>query len=50
MSSTLKRTLACLALFALTGCGTMSGIGHGIGEVLTGAGDDFTSLGDVFDR
>ena len=47
-SATLLMALSMMV--ALTGCGTMSGIGHGAGEVLSGIGDDFTALGDLFDR
>ena len=42
--------MALSMVLALTGCGTMSGIGYGAGEVLNGMGEDFRALGDLLDR
>ena len=52
MSVVVRSAVLLMALsmvVALIGCGTMSGIGHGAGEVLNGIGEDFTALGDLFD-
>ena len=48
MNSLMKAFAALAVLSLMGGCGTASGLGHGLGEVLTGMGDDFNALGDVF--
>ena len=39
--------LIVVATFA--GCGTTRGVGHGVGAVFDGMGDDFRALGDLFE-
>ena len=47
----MKNTILTLILVAgLAGCGTARGVGHGMGEVLAGMGEDFRALGDLFQR
>lgn len=46
----MKRIMILLMAVSLAGCGTARGAGHGIGEVLTGMGEDFRALGDLFER
>jgi predicted small secreted protein len=49
------RLLAILTmLLALSSCGTISGvgkgIGYGVGEVMNGVSSDFMAMGDLFNR
>lgn len=41
-------------LLALSSCGTIGGvgkgIGYGMGEVMNGVGSDFMAMGDLFNR
>ena len=50
----MRLVMAMTMLLALSSCGTIGGIGRGVGygfgEVMSGIGDDFTSMGDLFQR
>ncbi|MBF9048307.1 hypothetical protein LSUCC0031_14400 [Rhodobacterales bacterium LSUCC0031] len=45
-----RMVLLLIVVATLTGCGTARGVGHGVGEIFDGMGDDFRSLGDLFER
>ncbi len=46
----MSRTVLFVLAMTLSGCGTLSGLGHGAGQVFQGIGTDLSSLGDVFQR
>jgi predicted small secreted protein len=46
----MSRYLALELFLAVSGCGTLSGLGHGAGQVFQGIGSDLSSLGDTFQR
>ena len=46
----MSRYLILAMVVTLSGCGTLSGLGHGAGQVFQGIGSDLSSLGDMFQR
>lgn len=44
-----RLVLLLIVVAALAGCGTARGVGHGVGAVFDGMGDDFRALGDLFE-
>lgn len=50
----MRLVMAAALLLVVSSCGTIGGVGRGIGygfgEVMSGVGDDFTSMGDLFNR
>ena len=50
----MKLVMALALVLTVSSCGTIGGVGRGVGygfgEVMTGIGDDFTSMGDLFQR
>ncbi len=45
-----RAILVLIVVSALASCGTARGVGHGVGEVFNGMGNDFRALGDLFQR
>ncbi|MHA7888850.1 MULTISPECIES: hypothetical protein [Roseicyclus] len=50
----MRLVAAITMLLALSSCGTIGGvgkgIGYGMGEVMNGVGSDFMAMGDLFNR
>ena len=50
----MRLAIVIAAITALSSCGTIGGvgkgIGYGMGEVMNGVGSDFMAMGDLFNR
>ena len=44
-----RLVLLLIVVATFAGCGTARGVGHGVGAVFDGMGDDFRALGDLFE-